>query len=115
MSGGDDDLAVVGDKGIYFPHQPNKRFEGKQGLEDGEGMGDDGEEAVDAIFYFSGGLVDEGYFVDCSLLVYYGAGDCGHILVGGSAVGVEHSGECEGFGVDFAHGTFGVIENDVVF
>src|SRR5258708_6422988 len=86
---GDDDLAIIGDEGVEFAHQPVEGVAGEEWFEDGEGVGDDGKEAVDAIADLAGGFVDERNFVYGALAVDDGAGVFGHLLVGSAAFWVE--------------------------
>ena len=78
-------------------------------------MTDNFEQAPDTIVYFPGNLIDEGDLVDSSLLINHRAGKGGHLLVWRPAIFVKHSGRGESMRINLTHGTFGVVEDDVVF
>ena len=112
---GDDDLSVVRDEGVELAHEPNEGSESEKRSEDRKGMGDHLEQAVDAIAYLAGDGIDEGDLVDGALAVDHRTSGLGYLLVGGTTGLVEHAGSREGAGIYFTHGTFGVVEDDVVF
>jgi len=67
-----------------------------------------------AVADLSSSGIDQGDLVDGPLTVNYGTGNGGHLLIGGAAVGIQHTAGGKCAGIDAAHRAFGIVKDDVV-